>query len=89
MSAVGGKLLSGMFAKKKKADAADPAEAHPVQAAAPNMVTMVTFTTETTAIRTEPVPADRFEIPAGWKKIMPQAQGKEEPLACPGSDKGE
>jgi hypothetical protein len=50
---------------------------------------MVSFTTETTAIRTEPVPADRFEIPAGWKKILPKAPGKEEPFACPTNDKGE
>jgi hypothetical protein len=84
ISATGAKVLSGMFSKKKKPDTGDVGAASPAQAAAPNMVTMVTFTTETTAINTEPVAADRFEIPAGWKKIMPKAQGKEEPFTCPG-----
>ena len=86
ISAVGSKMLSGVF-KKKKPDAGSAADAKPAEPAGPGMVTMVTFTTETTAIHTEPVPADRFEIPAGWKKIIPKAQGKEEEFSCPTSDK--
>ncbi len=87
MNAVGAKMLSGMFSKKKKPDTGDTGDAKPVAAAAPDMVTMVTFTTETTAIRSDPVPADRFEIPVGWKKIVPKAQGKEESFSCPTSAK--
>ena len=87
ISAVGSKMLSGVF-KKKKPDAGEAGDAKPAEVAAPGMVTMVTFTTETTAIRTGPVPADRFEIPAGWKKIVPKAQAKEEEFSCPASGKG-
>ncbi|MEO8308551.1 MAG: hypothetical protein ABI616_11000 [Pseudomonadota bacterium] len=89
MSAVGSKMLSGMFAKKKKSDTADSADTKAGEPTTPGMMTMVTFTTETTAIRTESVPADRFEIPTGWKKIVPKTPGKEEPFACPSSDKGD
>jgi hypothetical protein len=86
ISAVGSKMLSGVF-KKKKPDAGATADAKPAEAAAPNMITMVKFTTETTAIRTDAVPADRFEVPAGWKKTVPKAGGKEEEFSCPASQK--
>ena len=87
LSEVGGKLLSGMFSKKKKDDAAaDTAKTEP---AAPGMVSMVKFSTETTAINTAAVPADQFEIPAGWTKIVPKAEGKEEPFECPKNGRGE
>lgn len=92
MSSVGGKLLSGMFSKKKKVEADTPAAApaaKPAEPAAPGMVTMVSVTTETTAVRSEAVPADRFEIPADWKKIVPKEPGKEEPFSCPKADKGQ
>jgi len=89
MSSVGGKLLSGMFAKKKKPEAEAASSGKTAEAAAPAMVTMVQFTTETTAIRTDAVAADRFEIPAGWKRIVPKAAGKEEPFSCPKNEKGE
>ncbi len=88
LSSVGGKLLSGLFSKKKKAEAADaPAEkaAAPVD---PTMVTMLKFSTETTAVTPGAVPAERFEVPADWKKIEVKP-GKEEPFTCPGKGKGE
>jgi len=81
--------LSGMFAKKKKPEAEAASSGKTAEAAAPAMVTMVQFTTETTAIRTDAVAADRFEIPAGWKRIVPKAAGKEEPFSCPKNEKGE
>ena len=93
MSSVGGKFLSGMFSKKKQPESTDPAAAttaaKPAEPAAPGMLTMVTVTTETTAVRTELVAADRFEVPADWKKIVPKAAGKEEPFTCPKADKGQ
>lgn len=89
LSSVGGKLLSGMFAKKKKLEAETAGSGKPAEAAAPAMVTMVRVSTETTAIRTDAVAADRFEIPAGWKRIVPKATGKEEPFSCPKNEKGE
>ncbi len=87
MSSVGGKLLSGMFSKKKKPES--EVAAKPAEPEAPGMLTMVKFTTETTAIRTDPVAADRFEVPADWKKIVPKTPGKEEPFTCPKNEKAE
>ena len=89
LSSVGGKLLSGMFSKKKKADAEPVDAAKAEEPAAPGMLTMVKFTTETTAIRTDSVAADQFEIPADWKKIVPKTQGKADEVACPKNDKAE
>ena len=93
MSSAGGKLLSGMFSKKKQPESTDAAAgtaaAKPAEPAAPGMVTMVTVTTETTAVRSDPVAADRFEVPADWKKIVPKEAGKEEPFTCPKNDKGQ
>lgn len=93
MSSVGGKFLSGMFSKKKAPESTDSAAATTAaklaEPLAPGMVTMVTVTTETTAVRSEPVAADRFEVPSDWKKIVPKDPGKEEPFSCPKNDKGQ
>jgi hypothetical protein len=48
-------------------------------------VQMATFTSETVAISTNAVPADRFEIPADWKKDEPKAAAKDEDFTCPKS----
>ena len=49
-------------------------------------VQVATFTMETVAVNTNTVPADRFEVPADWKKVAPKAskQGDEE-FTCPKS----
>jgi len=88
---VGGKLLMGMFAKKRKADAdaAAAAETHKSDALDPGMVSIVKFSTETTAVRTDSIPADRFEVPAGWTKEVPKADAEEKPFECPKYGKGE
>jgi hypothetical protein len=47
-------------------------------------IQMAAFTSETTAITTEPVPADRFEVPPEWKKVLPQtAKAGDEEFTCP------
>jgi hypothetical protein len=47
-------------------------------------IQMAAFTTETVAINTDAVPADRFEVPADWKKIVPAPSKKgEDEFTCP------
>ena len=84
-SAFGSKLASGLFHKKEAAPAPAPAAATP--AAAPNMVRAVAFSVETTAITTDAVAADKFEIPAGWKLVTPK-QRPEKEFSCPSSAGG-
>jgi len=93
LSSVGGKLLSGLF-KKKQAEGDEAAAAKTTTtedtaaAATPaGMVTMLSMNIETTAITPGSVPQDKFEIPAGWKKIEPKASGKEEEFTCPKAGK--
>jgi len=88
---VGGKLLMGMFAKKRKADAdaAAAAETHKSDAPDPGMVSIVKFSTETTAVRTDSIAADQFEVPAGWTKDVPKSNAEEKPFECPKYGKGD
>ena len=50
------------------------------------MVQAASMTFETTSIAQGAVPAERFEVPTGWKQVVPQPQaaGKEE-FRCPGA----
>jgi hypothetical protein len=57
--------LSGMFGNK----AAEPAATAPATKAAAGEVTVFRITTETTRWSEAPVPAERFEVPAGWKRL--------------------
>lgn len=51
---------------------------------APQMVQVVSLTTETTAIDTAGIPSEQFEIPAGWRLQQPQAQKeKAQQFSCP------
>ncbi len=83
------KMIGGLFSKKKTADAPPPKDAStaaaPAAAApAPGMVTVAEFTVETTAISSAPIPPDQFEMPAGWKKVVPQEKAeKSEEFSCP------
>lgn len=70
--AAAGQLLGGLFGKKP----AEPAATQPASQAAgapaagtPGEITVFRITTETTRWSEAPVPADRFEVPAGWKRI--------------------
>lgn len=84
-----GKLLGGLFGKKKPSDAASdkPAEAGGASSAGasatPGLVTLAEFTMTTNSISTEPIPADQFEMPADWKKIIPEDKGLPEMPNCP------
>jgi hypothetical protein len=49
-------------------------------------VQMAAFTMETVTISTDTVPADRFEVPADWKKIVPAPSKKgDDEFTCPKS----
>jgi hypothetical protein len=91
LSDVGTKLLGSMFAKKKKADdaAAAAAETHKAEPLAAGMISVVKFSTETTAIRTDSVPATQFEIPADWTKVLPKDKGKPDAFECPKNAKND
>jgi hypothetical protein len=80
-SSFGSKLASSLFQKKASAPAAAPAGTPP--APAPNMVRVAAMTVETTAITTDAVAADKFEIPAGWKLIPPKEKAAEKEFSCP------
>ena len=52
------------------------------------MVQMAAYTMETVNISTGAIPADRFDIPADWKKEEPKAtKGGDEEFTCPKSGK--
>jgi hypothetical protein len=92
-----GSALGGLFHKKKSGE--DPAASPPpdaatnAPAAAPGPGTpdpyaqfmqMAAFTTETVNISTDAVPAERFEVPADWKKEerKPSKPGEDD-FTCP------
>lgn len=79
-SAFGSKLASGFFAKKS-ASAPTPAAAAPAEVA-PNMVQVAQITVQTAAITPGPIPAEQFEIPAGWKLVTPKEKTAKE-FTCP------
>jgi hypothetical protein len=85
-SAFGSKLVSGMF-NKRKADAAaagTTAPASPAAALPPGMIQAAEFTMETKSITAGPVPAAQFDIPPGWKLVVPSAKAQKE-FTCPKS----
>ena len=81
-----GSALGGLFHKKKTDDS--QAAAAPPDTATPDpyaqYMQAATFTTETVAIKSDAVPADRFDVPPDWKKEAPKTakQGDEE-FTCP------
>ncbi len=90
-----GAKLAGLFGKKKKAEDAAPATpanttapSAALDADAPNTVRLVSFTTETTAIRPGSIAADQFEVPAGWTKVPPEPAKTAKDFTCDHSDSG-
>jgi hypothetical protein len=82
-------MIGGLFsgAKKKAADATASSQGSASTSAAPapasnGLVTVAEITTETTAITGGAIPADQFEIPADWKKIIPKERAEKE-VTCP------
>src|SRR5262249_61194124 len=74
-NAFGSKLASGLFSKKKT-DTPPPAPSSGTSATAPapGMIQAAQISIETTSIDASTVPANRFEIPSGWKKIEPKTK---------------
>ncbi|HXA35535.1 MAG TPA: hypothetical protein VNW26_04320, partial [Steroidobacteraceae bacterium] len=88
-----GSALGGLFHKKKAEDAETPASAVASPDAASTAgatdpyaqyVQMAAFSTETVTINADAVPAERFEVPADWKKEIPKPskQGDDD-FTCP------
>jgi hypothetical protein len=72
-SAFGGKLAGGLF--KKKAETPAPAAGNTsANALPPGMVQAAQISVETTSINAAAVPPEKFEIPAGWKRIEPKTK---------------
>jgi hypothetical protein len=86
-SAFGSKLVSGLFAKKPAATsgtAGTSGTGTPNSTLAPGMIQAAEFTVETKSITTGPVPATQFDIPPGWKLVVPPAKAQKE-FTCPKS----
>ncbi|MDP9082492.1 MAG: hypothetical protein M3N50_01800 [Pseudomonadota bacterium] len=89
-----GSALGGLF-RKKKADEApasvETADAPSAPAAPANdpygqYTQMAAFTIETVSINTDSVPAERFDVPADWKKEEPAPSKKQDDeFSCPKS----
>jgi len=78
--AFGNKLVGGLFAKKKAEAPAAPA----ASTSAHNMIQAVEVTVETTSITPGAVPATQFDIPPGWKQVVPKEEKPKE-FSCPNS----
>jgi hypothetical protein len=76
-SNLGGKLVGGLFAKKKAAPAPSSSPLPP------GMVQAAQFTVETTEITPGPIAPAQFDIPAGWKLIPPPAKTASKEFTCP------
>ncbi|HTD11461.1 MAG TPA: hypothetical protein VK676_05265 [Steroidobacteraceae bacterium] len=83
-SAFGSKLVSGMFNKKKAEAATAGTTGTTPSALPPGMMQAAEFTMETKAITAGPVPAAQFDIPPGWKLVVPSAKAQKE-FTCPKS----
>jgi len=73
-------LVGGLF--NKKSSAPQKSEPTPSSGGA-DSVPLISFTTETTEIRSDPIPSDQFDIPAGWALRQPKARKNEEAFSCP------
>jgi hypothetical protein len=93
-----GHLVGGLFHKKKTDDSDTAASAAtPPDAAASvpppatpdpyaQFVQLAAFSAETVTITADPIAADRFEIPADWKKDEPKAsKQRDDEFTCPKS----
>ena len=79
--AFGRTLMGGLFAKKSSAPPKTATAAAP--AAGDDLVRLVSITTETTEIRSDPIPSDQFDVPAGWVLHHPKAPRQRAGPSCP------
>jgi hypothetical protein len=85
-----GNFVGGLFHKKKADDSQPPAGTTaggaPPASADPfaQLTQLGSYSVETVSINTDAIPADRFDIPAGWTKEVPKASkaGNDE-FTCP------
>jgi hypothetical protein len=82
-NAFGTKLAGGLFKKKTETPAA--AAASTAENALPaGMIQAAQISIETTAINAAAVPPEKFEIPAGWKRVEPKAkEAASKDFTCP------
>jgi hypothetical protein len=82
-SAFGSKLAGGLF--KKKAETPAPAAGSPAEnSLPPGMIQAAQLSIETTSIDAAAVPPEKFEIPAGWKRVEPKAkESAPKEFTCP------
>jgi hypothetical protein len=83
-SQAGSKLLGGLMARKSSGSSSgsDPNAPPPAVPGEPPRTQIIAFTIETTAIDTAAIPAEQFELPAGWKLEKPKP-AKEQEFTCP------
>ena len=82
----GSKLLGGLMSKKNTSSAPDPNAPPPAAPGAAPSTQIIAFTVETTAIDTAAIPAEQFELPAGWTPEKPKV-AKSDDFTCPTSGK--
>jgi hypothetical protein len=78
-----GSMMGGLF-HKKKTDDTPPPDAPGVPDPYAKYNQLASFSLETSAISDSPVPAERFEVPADWKKELPRTATKgDDEFTCP------
>jgi hypothetical protein len=78
--AFGSKLVGGLFAKKPTTPTKPDSGTATDQTA--NTIQLVELTMETTAITSDPIPGDQFNVPANWKLYQPKPPSEHE-VQCP------
>jgi hypothetical protein len=79
-------LVGGLFAKHRDSESAPAASSSESTITTANGKTLQTFaemTVETVSIDPAPIAPARFEIPAGYKKTVPEAPKADQSLSCP------
>ncbi len=81
-------LVGGLFAKHRASESTSPAMPSDTTIVTANGQALHTFaemTLETVSIDTTPVAPARFEVPAGYKKLTPEAPTTDQTVSCPSS----
>jgi hypothetical protein len=82
----GSKLLGGLLSKKSSSTTPDPNQPPAAAAGAAPSTQIIAFTIETTGIDTAAIPAEQFELPAGWTPEKPRV-AKSDDFTCPTNSK--